>query len=186
MSFLGIRVNPDVARLLSGIEVPGDKCDVSSLHITLAFFEDNTPITKISKILESTYEIIHNFKPFLVTSNQISSFDPPDDKPYPVIAKVNSKELHNLNSQIKEQFDKNDIEYSKKFKDYKPHITLSYSKEKPEDFEIDEVDFYVHELVLYAGKNGDDRLSVIFPLKSPEKKKNACLEAKINLMFNFV
>lgn len=181
MAFLGIKINPDVARLLTGIEVPGEKCDAASLHITLACFEDNYSIEEVAKTLEATYDIVHDFKPFLVKTNKVTSFPVNKDNPYPVIAKVESEELHELNDKIKENFDKKNIEYSKKFKEYKPHITLSFTKEKPEDFEIDEVDFYVHELVLFAGNHGDDRLFVTFPLKCPERKKNSYLFNKLDL-----
>lgn len=179
MAFIGIRIPSDVSRLLSSIEIPGDKCDTASMHITLLCLEDNCPIDVIAKTLEATYNVVHDFKPFLVKTNKVEYFSVEENNPYPLIAKIESEELHNLNKKLKKVLDDNNIKYSKKFKDYKPHITLSFSEEKPEEFEIDEVDFYVHELVLWGGQHGDDRVFVTFPLKCPEKK-NAKLLNRID------
>ena len=110
----------EVGRLLSGIDVPGKKEGTSELHITILCFEDNWPISEIAKALEATYEIVSDMKPFLVSVDSVGCFPKREDSPCPIIAKVKSKELHELNSKLKKKFDKEGIEYSKIFKDYKP------------------------------------------------------------------
>lgn len=171
MAFIGISVPHSVGRLLSGIEVPGDKETTSSLHITLLCFADNVPISDIAKSMEAAYEVISKIKPFLVSVSTVSCFSPKKDKPTPIIAKVQSDELMELNKKLKKAFDKDKIEYSKVFKDYKPHITLSWHNEEIKDFKIDKLQFNVSEVVLWAGDEGDDRLFITFPLQGPQKKK---------------
>jgi 2'-5' RNA ligase len=181
MSFLGIRITPQCGRLLAGIDVPGDKEGTSEYHITLLCFEDNWPITEIAKALEATYDIVCKIKPFIITTEEITCFPKREDNPVPIIAKIKSKELLELRENLAKEFEKRDIEFSKIFKDYKPHITLSYSEKEIEDFKIDEVEFVVQEIVLWGGDHGDDRIFINFPLKGPAKQKHAVLLQKTEI-----
>jgi 2'-5' RNA ligase len=181
MAFLGIKIPHETARLLSGLEVPGQKEGSSEFHITLLCFEENWAISEISKALEATYEVVHDIKPFLISTSEITCFPKRENNPCPIIAKVESKDLHDLNDKLKKEFDKRKIEYSKLYKDYKPHITLSYSDKEIEKFEIDPVEFSVQELVLWGGDHGDDRIFITFPLKTPERKKHSFLEQKASM-----
>lgn len=183
MAFLGIKVPHPTARLLSGIDIPGIKEGTAELHITILCFEENWAISEISKALESTYEVVSKIKPFLVTVDSVGCFPKKEDKPCPIIAKVSSKELHDLNKKLRKKFDKDGIEYSKTFKDYKPHITLSYSDKEVDEFKIDNMDFSVPEIVLWGGDHGDDRIFITFPLQGPEKQKRALLIQKANIFY---
>lgn len=181
MAFLGIKVPHPTARLLSGIDVPGKKEGASELHVTILCFDENWPISEISKALESTYEVVSKIKPFLVTVDSVGCFPKRKDNPCPIIAKVKSKELHDLNEKLKKKFDKDGVEYSKTFKDYKPHITLSYDDKEIDEFKIDNMEFSISEIVLWGGDHGDDRIFITFPLKGPEKQKQALLIQKANM-----
>lgn len=181
MAFLGIKISHEIGRLLSGIEVPGKKEGIADFHITLLCFEDNWAISEISRALEATYDVVSKVKPFLVKTEVISCFPKREDNPCPIIAKIESKELHQLNNKLKKKFDQEKIGYSKTFKDYKPHITLSYADQEIKDFKIDPQEFSVQELVLWGGDHGDDRVFITFPLKGPEKQKHALLRDKIEL-----
>lgn len=183
MAFLGISVPRPVARLLSGIDIPGTKEGTAELHITILCFEENWPISEISKALESTYEVVSKIKPFLVTVNSVGCFPKRENKPCPIIVKVSSKELHDLNKKLRKKFDKDGIEYAKTFKDYKPHITLSYADKEIDEFKIDNMDFSVPEIVLWGGDHGDDRIFITFPLQGPEKQKRALLVQKANMFY---
>lgn len=183
MAFLGIKVPTGTARLLSGIDVPGKKEGTSELHITILCFEENWPISEISKALEATYKVISKIKPFLIKVDSVGCFPKRKDSPCPIIAKVESKELHDLSDKLKKQFDKDKIEYSKIFKDYKPHITLSYDDKEIDEFKIDDVEFSVSEIVLWGGDHGDDRIFITFPLQGPEKQKQALLIQKANMFY---
>jgi 2'-5' RNA ligase len=181
MAFLGIRINQDVGRLLAGIDVPGTKEGASEFHITILCFEENWPISEISKALESTYDIVSKIKPFLVKTKKISCFPKHGENPVAIIAKIESDDLHDLQEKLAKEFEKCGIEFSKRFKSYKPHITLSYADEEIDDCEIDPVEFSVQDLVLWGGDHGDDRIFITFPLKGPEKQKHALLLQKIEM-----
>jgi 2'-5' RNA ligase len=183
MAFLGIRIPHEYGRLLSSIDVPGQKISTSDLHITLLCFKDNLEISEIAKTLEVTYNVVSKFKPFLIKTDAISCFPKYEDNPVAIMALVDSDEIHKLHDQLKKEFDENNLSYNKTFKKYIPHITLSYSKEEIKKFTIDKFEFCISEIVLWGGDHGDDRVFVTFPLKSPEKHKHASLEAKVNLFY---
>jgi 2'-5' RNA ligase len=171
MAFIGIKVPTETGRLLSGIEVPGETESTSEYHITVLCFADNWPISEVAKAMEAAYEVVSQIKPFLVKVDTVTCFPKHEDNLVPIIAKVKSDDLQDLNKKLKKAFDKVDVEYSKKFKDFKPHITLSYANKEIEQFKIDTVEFAVQEVVLWGGDYGDNRIFITFPLKGPEKRK---------------
>lgn len=176
MAFLGIRVPVEVGRLLTGLEVPGERESTSEYHITILCFEDNWPISEISKALEATYDVISDFKPFHVKSTKVSHFPAREDSPIPIICPIESDELQELHKKLAKKFDSEKIEFSKVFKDYKPHITLAFSEDKHDDYKIEPaIEFVVNEVVLWGGDHGDDRIFVTFPLKGPERQKHSVL-----------
>jgi 2'-5' RNA ligase len=183
MAFLGIRVPQEVGRLITGLEVPGERESTSEYHITILCFEDNWPISEISKATETTFETIVDIKPFLVKASKVSHFPPHNDGPIPIIAPIDSKELHELHKKLCKSFDKAKIDYKKTFKEYKPHITLAFSKEDHDDFKIEpKLEFVVNEVVLWGGDHADDRIFITFPLKGPaRKRKNALLLQQVEV-----
>lgn len=180
MAFLGIRITTEVGRLLTGIEVPGENESASEYHITLLCFEDEWPIAEMARSLEVTYDIVSKFKPFSAKIDSVDCF-PKHGEKAAIIAPVKSEKLHELRDKLAEAFEKEDIDFSKRFKDFKPHITLSYNDEEIEKFDIDDVDFIIHELVLWGGDKGEDRIFVTFPLKAPEK--HSFLINKVDLFY---
>ena len=174
MSFLGIRIPTEIGRLIAGLEVPGEKETPSEYHITILCFEDNWPISEITRATEATYKVISEVKPFLIETSKVSHFPAYEDGPIPIIAPVVSKELHEVHKKLCKEFDDRKIDYSKTFKDYRPHITLAYSKDKHDDFDIEPaIEFSVGEIVLWGGDHADDRIFITFPLKGPERQKHS-------------
>lgn len=181
MAFLGIRIPHETGRLLSQIEVPGEKTSSSELHITLLYFGDEWPVSEISKALEAAYEITSKFHPFLAKLSKASSFSKNPEGKVPIISRVESKELHELRDKLATKFDEEEIEFSKLYKDFKPHVTLAYADEEIESTDFHPVEFSVSEIVLWGGDHGDDRIFVTFPLAGPEMDKNALLVKKIEV-----
>ncbi len=182
MAFLGIRIPQETGRLLTGLDVPGEATAVSEMHITMLLFEDNWPVSEIAKSLEVVYDVVSKMKPFRVTFDKVTCFPKRGEK-CAVIAPVKSDELHELRDKLAEKFEKEDIDFSKQFKDFKPHITLAYHDEEIDEFKIDDVDFTVQELVLWGGDHGDDRIFITFPLKGPERHKHSFLEQKVDVFY---
>lgn len=165
MAFLGIAVPHQVARLLKDIEVEGEKTQDSEYHITVICFEDDFSTEDAGKALNCTFKVLQNFKPFLVSAEQVNCF-PKGKNGTPVILTVDSKELHKLNEKLKKAYDEEGIKFSKLHKEYKPHITLSYSPEDVSSKKIESIEFMVHEIQLWAGDHGDDKFFITFPLKN--------------------
>jgi 2'-5' RNA ligase len=167
--------------MLAKIDVPGEKVSTSEMHITLLHLGDDWPVAELCKALEPTFEVISQTQPFLVKMEGASHFPkgPNSDSKFPIISRVKSKELHDLRDELAKAYDKEKIEFSKLHKDYKPHVTLAYSEDEPDDVEFAHpVEFVVQEIVLWGGDHGDDRIFVTFPLAGPEKTKNAVLLQK--------
>jgi 2'-5' RNA ligase len=183
MAFLGISIKNDTGRLFQNLDIPGVKEGLSDLHITLVCFEDDWAIEKLSKALEAVYDVVADVKPFSVKVDKISCFPMREGKKCPIIAKVTSDELQDLNKKIKKEFDKRDIAYDKKFKEYNPHITLSYADEEIKDSKIDTIEVPVHEINLLGGNKGENNIFITFPLRSIEMKKNASLINSINMFY---
>lgn len=152
------------------------------MHITVLSFDDNWPISEIAKALETTYDVVSKMKPFLVVTEEVTCFPKREDN-CPIIAPVKSAELHELRDKLAKEFEKDKIDFSKLFKDYKPHVTLAYNDDEIEKFSIDPVEFSVQEIVLWGGDHGDDRIFITFPLKGPERQKNSLLQQKIDLFY---
>lgn len=181
MAFLGIRVPHEVGRSLATLPVPGDKVPTSEMHITLLHFGDNWPISELCKSLEAGFQVISKTNPFRVFMGKVTHFPRCKGEKCAVITKVQSPELHKLRKDLAKAFDEADVEFDKEFKEYNPHITLAYAEEEPEDYEFNDEEFVVHEVVLWGGDHGDDRIFVTFPLAGPQVNKNALLLQKVDI-----
>lgn len=181
MAFIGIRIPSEIGRLIAGLEVPGERETTSEYHITILCFEDNWPISEISKATEAAFEVVSKVTPFLIKASKVSHFPAHEDST-PIIIPVESKELHEIHKKLCKSFDKAKIDYKKTFKEYKPHITLAFSKDEHDDFKITpKLEFSVNEVVLWGGDHADDRIFITFPLKGPERLKRSLLIQKVDL-----
>lgn len=163
MAFLGFAVPHATARILSEIEVPGEREDISHFHITMVMLGDEVPIEQISKATEVAYAVISKMRPFTVSTKVVSCFDKKGSGKVPIICLVESPELHQLWAEVCAAFDEAGVEYSKKFPIYRPHVTLSFADAPIEDIPIPEVSWGAHELVLWGGDSGDRRVVVHLP-----------------------
>ncbi len=171
MAFIGIKIPPKISNELKKIDVDGEKIDTSDLHITLIVFEDNIPIKDVSKSLEAMYDACKAIKPFEIILNKISCFPKREDNPCPIIIPIQSEELQQVNKNLKKSLDKAKVDYLQTFKNYKPHVTLSYADKEIKDLDMDPLKFEVNEICLWSGDDGlnYENLSVICPLPSINK-----------------
>lgn len=183
MAFLGIKVPHEVARLFRTLDVPGEQSSENEYHITILCFEDNWPISEVAKAMEATFDAVSDFDPLHIKMSQMTCFPKREGKKVPIIAKVECKELHSLNSALKKAFDKKEVEYSKTFNTYNPHMTLAFADDEIKDEKFDTIEFFAHEIVLWGGDNGDDRIFITFPLKSSDKKKHSYLLQKADVFY---
>lgn len=184
MAMIGIRVPDDAARVLHGIEgVPGERVPRHHAHVTLLFLNDGVPLPTLMRAVEAMTKVVEKTQPFVAQTSQISTFTPSDSSKgkVPIICRITSTDLHDLQAALRKALDKAKVPYSKTFPDYKPHTTLSYAEvseaEPWSDKTIPTVSWGVNEVVLWGGDTGDARLTVTVPmsLKVAAGKKVASL-----------
>lgn len=166
---IAIPVSQDVSRLFQSIEVDGHR--EPSNHITLFYLGDNININVIIDIIPILYEATLDIKPFDLTCSKIKTF-PKGKYGYPVIAEIKSDQLTELRSKIKKMLDRNKIDYSDKFPEYNPHLTLSYSKKKPKSIKFPQkYKWTANHLSLFGGDEVDSKIFVNFPFDLGVKKE---------------
>jgi hypothetical protein len=99
---------------------------------------------------------------------------------------VDSNDLHVFRKAVCTAFDAGKIEYNKKYPDYRPHVTLGYSQDpavnydNAVDLQIPTVTWGAHELTLWGGDSGDNRVIVTFPLSVASQTKTASMQQPVD------
>lgn len=159
MAMIGLRVPEATARVLGEIPVEGDPSHHP--HVTILNLGDDIPIPTLAVMMVAAYGVAEKYTPFTVRTNLVTSF--PSEDVVPVIAKVESDELHDLWGDLCTAFDQVELDYSKKFPEYKPHVTLAWADEQPEDQSIPTIEWGAHELCIWGGNSGEGRVLIHMP-----------------------
>lgn len=164
MAFIGIQVPPDVAEKLTAINVPGEKLSAAEKHITLFYVGKKTPLKESLQIAAvcALFAKIHS--PFQVGTARVTCFPENPDDGVPIISRVISPVLHEFRARLASAFDHFGVQYSNKYPEYKPHVTLSYDRQPIPDMDIQPVVWTVDRFVLWAGDDMDEGLSMQFRL----------------------
>ena len=167
MAFLGFKASDEAADLFERIVVPGNREPKHRYHITLLYLGSDVPIDDVARAALVAYGITRNAQPITVLSRLVTSF-PEGDDGVPIIARIESPGLHAFQTRVRTAFDEEGIEYSKRFPEYKPHVTLAYSDAGTNmpDQSIPPIVWTLSELVLWGGDEGEDRIVVTLPLES--------------------
>jgi 2'-5' RNA ligase len=161
MAYLGIKIPENIGTQLVKVNLPGTKEEIINYHITLVYFY-KLSIAKASAILPILYDTIKNCEPFDITTKTIACFPKIANTPVPIFAKVKSLPLFSIRNKIIQTLENNNIEFSKIFRDFTPHITLSFHDSEISSFSIPEIKHTVNDLFLSTEKNG---MTITFPLK---------------------
>jgi len=178
MTMLSISVPENISKILQSISlnseiIQGDKSD----HCTCFYFEDDgMEIETVLKIIPLVYKITQKIKPFIVNIKSYDSFSE-GKYGFPIVSKINSKELIKLRNDIKDIFEENDIDFSKKFPKFVPHITLAYAKKECSG-KFDEIAFPVQSISLYYNTDSKQKenLYVEFPFGKIIKNSSSFLD----------
>lgn len=164
MSFLGLRIAPETSRLFSDIDVPGEKVQSHSYHVTVLYLGKGTDIELLAEAIKATYRVTSTTKPFSVRTSRVSCF-PSERLPIPIIARVESDTLHDLRTRLVQAFDEAGVTFNKDFPTYHPHVTLAWAQaELAEEERIPTtIEWGAHELVLWGGDDGDKKFTATFP-----------------------
>lgn len=150
MSMIALKIPSNISDKLSKIKVDGKKELPQEYHITMFYFDGKLKIDDICKITKIMNSVLGRYSPPKISFKEISHFQKGDNG-FPVIISILSDELIEIRKSLVKVFDKEKINYSKKWPEFKPHITLAYSKKEPTDQSIDKYSWNATELVLYAG-----------------------------------
>lgn len=156
MAMIALRVPQDVALMLEGVETPGDNHSASDMHVTILYLGDDTPIANLAMAMVAMHEVASKWSPFLMSVDGVSSFDSNDEGKTPIIAPVESPELHELHEALKESLKTHGVWFSEKYPEYKPHVTLSYADEGDANDKTfpKPVTWGAYGLDLYGGNEG--------------------------------
>ncbi len=182
MAFLGIEIPIEISEELSKIKVPGKKEDPAYLHVTMFYLGDKVKPEEVAKAMVAAYSIIKNTEPFKIKGRTVTSF-PEGKYGFPIIIEIESDELISLRKKIKNKFEKEKIEFSNRFPDYRPHLTLSYSPKEVEEFNIKPISCKVESIVVWGGDDAKEGINIYLPLKGVKKVATLELESELFLKF---
>lgn len=170
MAMIGLKVPEEICERLAKISVPGKKISPEEMHITMFYFEDKLKIKDVVNIVQAMYEVTKKFDAIPIKGNVISTFKKGDDG-VPVIVSILSEDLIDIRKKMAKKFDDADIKYSKKWPEFKPHLTLSYSPKEMEDKKLEKnISWKASEVVLWAGDwHSDPGILVSMPLHLSKK-----------------
>jgi 2'-5' RNA ligase len=190
MAAIVLQVPKSTASVLSEVDISkwGEPESKDSYHITLMYLGDDLPVEKVGEILPVIYSITSKFEPFTVRTNRVSTFPPhPEHGTVPLICPIECNRLHDLHGDLCQACDNAGIEYSKKFKEFQPHVTLGYANSATSfgkvDIKFSTLEWGAHEATLWGADFGDGRLVVTFPLtlkvsKMARKVAQRCFNSK--------
>lgn len=166
MAFIGFRIPSEVAVLLEGTTVPGERHSASDFHITAIYLGENVPIPVVAQAMVALYDVCSRTRPIPVSLTDISSF-PGDGRRIPIICPVDSPALHEFQAELRAACDAMAVPYSQKWPEYKPHVTLSYA-DAEETKEVTgslpgSVDFTLFEATIWGGDWGSGTIRVEIP-----------------------
>jgi 2'-5' RNA ligase len=176
VAFIGLKVPTEVSDVLGQYEVPGKLEPEDHHHVTIHHLGKDVPIEQVAQAAIVAYVTARRTAPFQVSTKVISSFKSGDDG-VPIVALIESPALHEFRKNLCAAFDAAGIEYSKKYPEYRPHVTLAYedSGPQPADQPIDPVTWTVDEIVVWGGDKGANRIVVKLPLEAEQEDETLSL-----------
>lgn len=184
MAFIGLRVPADAARALESHEVPGERLSASDMHVTILYIGKGVSIVDLAKAMVAAYGVAGRTCPISLSIDRATNF-PVGPDGWPIICRLESPGLQQLNADLKAEFTRLGLPFNNKWPDYKPHVTLSYVKDQqPEGFVFDSplpgpVPFTVHELTIWGGKEGESQLHIDIPFSlSPVQRMASRLASR--------
>jgi len=173
MAMVGLRMPPETGRLLSEIDVPGERVDLGHSHVTVMYVGDDIPIDVVLKAASACFDVAQVFRPIKCLTKETTCFPPTDEGKHPVVCPIHSPGLHALKRALNAAFDAQGIPYSKKFPEYRPHTTLSYADAAVDARSFDPIEWTAFELTVWGGDNRDSRIVITVPFSFKSDAKLA-------------
>lgn len=165
MSFMGLSLPTEIGQLFHEVSVPGTRVGRGTHHVTLLYLGKQIPLVQLCKAIEVAAPIMQRTAPLRLAAARVEAFPENRDDGYPIVARIDSEPLHELQQRLKEAFKQRGVPFSDKWPEFKPHVTLAYAPEPMETMPLEPaVDWTAAETVLWGGDNDDDRFTVRFSL----------------------
>ncbi len=161
MAYMAFTVPQVQAQELARLYRDGDVSSPSDMHVTVVFLGKGTPTGDVLKAVAAAYSVAHTTRPFSVHAALMTSFpeNPSYRDGFPVVVRVVSKELHDFQRRICAALDKFGVDYSRRFPDYKPHVTLSHGVVRVPPRKVSPISWTCSHMMIWGG---DEHYSKIF------------------------
>jgi 2'-5' RNA ligase len=165
MAFIGIKVPEGIAQKLHRIEAPGDRLGPSEMHITMINLGRVASLKQVIRAMSVVAFAAQETEPFMVGCALRTCFPRNSDESIPIIARVQSPEIMKLRKKLVEQMETIGIEYNKKYPEFKPHVTLSYSQDPCENLGFGPITWRVGSIAVWGGEEMNDRIVTMVELE---------------------
>lgn len=164
MAFIGFIVPPDTANLFLNIDVPGDKVKPHEMHVTLTYLGKNIPTAEVLKAAAACQIITQNTKPLRCAAAAVGSFPENPDDGFPIISRIVSPDVYNFRSRIVKALKHVGVEFSNKYPEFKPHVTLAYAKKSMPYSKITPIIWSVTSIFISGGDDSiGEKMVTILP-----------------------
>jgi 2'-5' RNA ligase len=155
MAYISFMVPPEAASELSKLYSVGDLSPPSDMHVTLAFLSKSTPPAQVLRAVAACCALAPSTAPILMHAAMLTSFPPnPDHRDgTPVVVRMVSDALFSFQARLCAELDKFGVEYSKKFPEYKPHVTLSHGPERVTPQKVGPVSWVSSQVMVWGGED---------------------------------
>lgn len=169
MAIIAIEVPVGVAMYLNRLNLPGTKTPMEEMHVTIAQIDQDLTPVDVSVVSGIAKEATSLFETFTACLDHVTCF-PKGTNGVPVICPVMSSVLKNVHSCIVEALDARNISFSKKFPDYKPHVTLSWANDHVDAMNlVQPIQWSVSHLAMWPTTSGAFQ-SVRFKLRDRNRQ----------------
>ena len=132
MAYIEVHVPPSAASALAALAVPVPMRDVTrpdGMHVTACFLGKSVTNEAAVEAISVCGKVASRYKPIVVKAALLTTF--PENlewKPgVPVIVRLVSQALMDFQAELTEALNSAGVDFSKKFPEYKPHVTLGYT-----------------------------------------------------------
>lgn len=155
MAYISFMVPPEAAIELSKLYTEGDLSPPEDMHVTLAFLSKSTSPSQVLRAIAACQVVASTSAPIPMHAALLTSFPPnPDHREgVPVVVRVVSDALFSFRARLCTELDKFGVEYSRRFPEYKPHVTLSHGPERVPPQKVGPVSWVSSQIMVWGGED---------------------------------